>query len=92
MKYILACAFAVSAFPAFAAPLCGPHDAALKALHDRYGETVQTRAIQNNGTMLEMLANIITGTWTAVVTSAEGVSCSPASGTHYEIVPPGDPA
>lgn len=88
----LALILALAGLPAYAQPGCGPHDAVIAALENTYGETVQTRALQQNQTMIETLANLETGTWTILITTAEGVSCSPASGDHFAFVPQGDPA
>lgn len=84
--------FLAMAGPAMADQNCGDHDAVLSALERHYGETVQARAVQTNGTMMELTANLATGTWTAVITDAAGRSCGAAAGEKFTLTKPGDPA
>lgn len=70
---------------------CAPHDARVAELKARFGETVQTRAMNFDGKMLEIFA-APGGSWTAVLTGADGLSCLVAGGHSYRPVAPGDPA
>lgn len=66
---------------------CYPRDVVLENLQGQFGESVQSLGIAANGTILEMFANVETGTWTAVVTAPDGsVSCLVASGEAFERV------
>ena len=91
----LTTALALLAFPAVAQDRqCGPRDDVLRVLADRYGETRQSVAITVGGSMFEMLANLSTGSWTAIMTSAAGVTCLELSGENFEVLtealpPPG---
>ena len=90
---------ALLAFPAVAQDRqqdrqCGPRDDVLRVLSDQYGETRQSVAITVGGSMFEMLANLSTGSWTALMTTAGGPSCLVASGGDFEVLvealePPG---
>jgi hypothetical protein len=88
MRALLICLALVSP----AAADCMSHEEALAALERVFGETVQVRAMQENGTMMELVANPETGTWTAVITDQTGLTCGAASGVNFKFIKPGDPA
>lgn len=86
MKYLIA-ALAVSiALPAFGQgqPSCYPRADVVSVLGGKYGESVQSRGIAANGSLIEMWANVDTGTWTAVVSTPGGPSCVVASGNSFQ--------
>lgn len=75
-------------FPTIAlAGNCAPHSAALAMLANNYGETVQATGLSATGTMLQIIANTDTGTWTVLETNASGMTCLRASGDNMEITP-----
>ena len=86
---------ALLAFPAVAQERqCGPRDNVLRVLSDQYGETRQSVAMTAGGAILEMLANLSTGSWTALMTMPGDLSCLVASGGDFEVLvealpPPG---
>lgn len=92
---LLAALSAVFTIPAFAQERCGPRGAVIDALKGEYGERVLFRALSEHG-LLEFYANVETGTWTALMSRPEGVSCLMDAGEHFEftdsdeITPPGE--
>lgn len=71
---------------------CMPREAALAQLGRAYGEELVGIGIgQRGASVVELYANRETGTWTALVTRPDGVSCAAAAGTDWQDVPPGEP-
>lgn len=76
----------------FAAPAfgqsqnCGPREDVVTALTERFGESVQNRGISEGGLLVEMWGNVDSGSWTALVTTPDSVSCIVASGQGFERV------
>lgn len=65
---------------------CGPRAAVIATLAERYGEGVALRGLTVDGKLMEVwLAE--GGTWTILVSTAQGTSCLAASGTHGETPP-----
>lgn len=62
---------------------CGPSQALTARLAGEYGEAVTGGGIDAAGRLLRIFANAETGTWTAVVTSPEGLSCIVSSGENW---------
>lgn len=89
MRFILA--FLLLTTPALAVP-CGPHDEMTAGLKRSYGEVAQVQAMSGDGRMLEMFANLDTGTWTAMLTAPDGTACLAAAGDQYRAAKPGNPA
>lgn len=87
MKRVLIAAAAVfMALPAFGQQSnCGPREAVLQVLA-RYGETRQSIGLAGSGSVVEMWANLETGTWTAVVTGTDGTSCIAVDGQGFELL------
>jgi len=74
-----------------AVPRCLPHDAMVKALASKCGETRRVLAV-NKISAVEMFHNPETGTWTLLITGTNGVSCIRAAGTHLIVEEPEDEA
>lgn len=85
---------ALFASPAFARQLpCGETDNLAKLLDQSYGEVPVSTGLQGNGQLLQIFASPDTGTWTAVTTTPEGVSCVVATGQRWaDAAPPLDVA
>jgi len=81
----LALALAVLASPALAQQ-CAERDVIRERLADQHGETVQTRALGDQGRMVETYANLDTGSWTTVVTRGDMVACIVAHGQGFSLV------
>lgn len=68
-------------------PVCKPHDEAAAILAQQYGEARVSVGILGNGqSMMEMFANPASGTWTVLMTSAQGIACIVAYGESFEAV------
>ena len=86
MKTILAAlAVSLSVSAASAQQNCAPREQVVEMLTEQYGESVQSMGI-NNGVVIEMWANVETGTWTILMTRPDGISCAPADGNGFERV------
>ncbi|SIS83621.1 hypothetical protein SAMN05421759_104177 [Roseivivax lentus] len=74
---------------------CAPRDVIIEKLAKRYGEAPQSVGLAANNQVIEVFASDENGTWTVLMTRADGISCLLASGTDFEtlmVVPPGRPA
>lgn len=64
---------------------CGPREGVVARLAERYGETLQSRGVTNGGqAVMEIFANLDTGTFTVAMSSAQGVSCLVAAGEGFQ--------
>jgi hypothetical protein len=63
---------------------CATRTTVLEHLNAQYGETRQTIGATPNGQVIETYAHIKTGTWTIILTLANGTSCIMASGTAFQ--------
>ena len=75
---------------------CGPREAVIARLADRFGETRQSIGLGTNNALVEVFASEATGSWTITVTMANGVTCLVATGNAFErvtqLTPSGEPA
>ena len=55
-------------------------------LAERYGEAQQVVGLASDNTVVEVFASLETGTWTIIVTTAQGLTCLVAAGQSYEAV------
>lgn len=85
-------AFAQSPPAQAVASQCGPREAVLMALAERYGEGRRAIGLAGQNHVMEMFTNAETGTWTITATTPAGVMCLIASGTGYEAVDTPAPA
>jgi len=65
---------------------CVQRDDALKRLDGKWGEVPVFRALTTGGKMLEILANLDTGTFTILETSPNGVACYAGAGEAARLV------
>lgn len=63
---------------------CAPRDAVLERLADGYGESRQSIGMGANGAVVEVFANLESGSWTITVTNPHGIACLVASGQSFE--------
>lgn len=63
---------------------CAQRGGIVARLSETYGETRQSIGLGTNNTMVEVFASGATGSWTILVTDAQGVSCLVASGQAFE--------
>lgn len=86
-KIITALALTLIAGQAVAAPKCDTPDRMYAFLGEWAGETRHFTGLAANGELVEIWKNQNTGSWTAVVTTADGKSCMVASGEVFMIAP-----
>lgn len=65
---------------------CGPRDAVVDRLADRYGESRRSVGLGSNNALVEVFASDETGSWTITVTSTNGLTCLVASGQAFETI------
>lgn len=62
---------------------CAPRAALVERLETAYAETRTGAGLQSGTQLLEIWTSDETGTWTVLITRADGSSCIVASGTHW---------
>ncbi len=81
---------AATAPPAFAAS-CGARDSVVANLKDKYSEQLTVGGLQKtrgSQAVMEIWSSVETGTFTVLLTQANGISCIVAAGTDFfEAVP-----
>lgn len=75
--------FVLSGTSAFAQASCAPRDKLIERLATGYGEALAAGGLQSEQRMIEVYAAPDTGTWTVLMTQANGVACIMASGTNW---------
>lgn len=63
---------------------CGPRALVIERLAEKYGEHARALGLDTNNGMVEVFANMDSGSWTITVTSAQGLTCLMASGQSFE--------
>ena len=75
---------AAMAPPAFAQqPACGERDSLTERLESRYNEHQTGLGLQTNNRLVEIWTSQDTGSWTIIVTLADGTSCILATGENW---------
>lgn len=70
---------------------CPQRSDLLAMLGRNYGETPSARGFETDvGAVLEITTNPVTGTWSALLSRPDGVSCLVAEGEGWTIIPQGD--
>ena len=64
--------------------LCDDHAGLVAVLANRYGETPIAMGLTGGSYVMELFVNPETGTWTFVLTQANGTACGVASGENFE--------
>ncbi|UWQ18526.1 hypothetical protein [Jannaschia sp. M317] len=62
---------------------CAPRDSMVKRLLDGYGENFAGGGLQNAEAVFEVWTSPDAGTWTILMTRADGTSCIMAAGTNW---------
>jgi hypothetical protein len=73
--------------PTEAQATCADRTQVVSRLEERYGETLQSMGLHQNNSVLEVFASEETGTWTILVTRADGVTCLIAAGQMWDGTP-----
>ena len=79
-----ALAFGVAALapPAYAMT-CAPRDGVVERLETQYKETLTARGLQNAEALIEVFSSAETGSYTVLISRADGISCIVSTGTHW---------
>lgn len=89
-RYALAGAvLAVGIFAGYSAdaqPVCVERNELIDILGERFNETLRSFGLQADGLVLELYASP-EGSWTALLTRPDGVSCVVASGEAWSTMP-----
>src|SRR3954468_7713801 len=83
---ILGVCIAFVASPAMGQQPCGDRADILRELESQFRETVRLRMLDKQGRMGEITASP-SGSWTALVTRPDGVTCMGGSGDGVEFTP-----
>lgn len=75
--------------PAAASAECLPRPNMMEMLADQYHEARQFVALSFGGSIIEVYANLETGTWTAVETVPDGTACIVSYGDNYQRIAQG---
>ena len=62
---------------------CAPREGLVKRLDTTYAETLSARGLQNENTLIEVFTSEKTGSYTILLSRADGISCIVSSGTHW---------
>ncbi len=78
--------------PVFAQALaCAPRAALAAQLEASYGETLSARGLQNPNALIEVFASAESGSFTVLISRADGMSCILSTGTHWMVEPVAPP-
>jgi len=87
---------AAMAPPAFAQTYCAPRSKVVSQLAEKYGEVSHGAGLQSESALVEVWSSRKTGSWTIVVTHADGSACVLAAGKEWTANPKftyaGDPS
>ena len=75
------------ATPLLAQPPCAPRTLIIEKLERQFGEAPRSIGLTANGRMIEVFSSAESGTWTILMTRADGTSCLMASGSDFEMLP-----
>ncbi len=86
------CLLAVIGAPSVVAaqPSCAERDFVVQKLTTSYGESFQGGGLQSETKVFEVWFSEEKGTWTILMTNADGMSCVMASGTNWRGAVPSD--
>ena len=82
-KIVLMSALAASlAGPAIAQTACGDRDKIVGQLQAKYKESHRASGLETDTKMVEIWTSEASGTWTILITQANGISCVAAAGKN----------
>jgi hypothetical protein len=77
---------ALTALPAHAQKTCFTRDQAIENLKTSFGEEVKARGLSNNGKVMVELLTSEDGSWTLLMTHADGKTCLVSSGNSWTAI------
>lgn len=83
---------ACTAPPALAQAVCAQRDTIVAQLETNFAEKPRLAGLESATRIVEFWASDQTGTWTILLTGADGISCIAASGTAWTEFPKVGPA
>jgi phosphosulfolactate phosphohydrolase-like enzyme len=83
---ITAAVLAITATTAAAQSNCAERVMVVERLAERYGEMRQAIGLGANNSVIEVFANLESGSWTITVTMPNGTTCLVASGQSFELI------
>ena len=75
--------WSATATPAMPGPTCAPRETLVAALAQDFQERMDWAGLSNAGTLVELYLSK-RGTWTLIVSTADGVSCIVAAGDYWD--------
>ena len=72
--------------------VCAPREQVAARLAERFGETPRAMGLNGDAALLEIFASEETGSWTLVITGADGTACIIATGQAFQAAAPAPPA
>lgn len=66
---------------------CGDRTAIVERLSAKYGEAREATGLNNSSNLIEVFSSEETGSWTILMTDAQGKSCLIAAGEHWDSSP-----
>ncbi len=76
--------------PAFAQQFCADRSIVTDRLQANYGESFAGGGVRNEKSIFEVWMSEEKGTWTILMTMADGRTCVMASGTDWRVAMPSD--
>ena len=80
--------FATGISAANATEACGERSAIIDQLQGKYQENHVASGLESDSKMVEIWTSQASGTWTILVTQANGISCIAAAGKNWLDLPP----
>ncbi len=62
---------------------CAPREGLVERLDDKFNEVLTARGLQNETTLIEVFTSEKSGSYTILISRADGISCIVSSGTHW---------
>jgi len=73
--------------PVHAQSICAERDTIVERLKNRYHESYQGAGLQSTTSLIEIWSSEETGSWTILMSKADGTSCVVASGMNWQYDP-----
>lgn len=85
--FVASACLSVIAGPAFAEKACGHRDKIVGQLSAKYQESHRASGLETDTKMVEIWTSKDSGTWTILVTNANGITCVAAAGNNWLDMP-----
>ncbi|MFD2739805.1 hypothetical protein ACFSUD_09515 [Sulfitobacter aestuarii] len=78
----------VALAPPVHAAACAKHEDLTRQLTLKYDETLTARGLQNSETLMEIWSSQESGSYTVLLTHANGIACIVSTGSHWLVQTP----